>query len=120
MSDAPEVDLGAQYRAAKAAVTEHLARWSDACQAKAAWLRAHRHLPAHVLFDRDTGEPLDPELRELHDDVSEAEAAYWWCRALVVAVGELIKGKPFEEVLAEQQRHRTPDEIVSVFDELEV
>lgn len=97
-----EPDLGQQYRAAKAAVGDHLRKWGDAEQALVAWLRAKRGVPSHVLYDATTGAPLDPQLAELEQAVTDAETDYRWCKALVVACGEAIKGASLDEVLAAQ------------------
>jgi len=92
-------DLGAQYRAAKEAVTEHVRRWAEAGIAKHRWLKKHRGVPAHKLYDPKTGEPVDPELAALEAAERQAHADSEWCRALVVAIGEQIKGQPFEELV---------------------
>lgn len=88
-------DAGEDYRAAKAAVVEHVRRWADAEIALVDWLRTKRGVPSHVLFDRATGEPLDSEHRALSEAVDKAEADSIWCRGLVVACGEVVKGCTF-------------------------
>lgn len=102
-------DFGAQYRAAKQAVKDHLSAWADTERAKQQWLKEHRGVPAHLLYDRATGAPLDPDLAALEAAEDKAQQDYEWCKALVIACGELVKGRPFEEILAEQQ---TPSEEV--------
>jgi hypothetical protein len=105
--------LGAQYREAKASVPAHLKVQADAELARVAWLKAHRGVPSDVLYDRDTGEPLDPELRALEAAIVQAESDVAWCRGLVVACGEAIKGRPFEEVVAAQQPLLTRSEVLA-------
>lgn len=98
--------LGAQYRDAKDAVPTHLRKQADAELAHAAWLKAHRGVPSHVLYDRDTGAPLDPELQELEGAIVQAELDVQWCRAVEVAAMEAYKGQPIEEILARNAEHR--------------
>jgi hypothetical protein len=105
--------LGAQYREAKASVPAHLKRQADAEIAVAEWLKTHRGVPADVLYDRTTGEPLDPELRALEDAVEQAQADVAWCRGLVVACGEAYKGRPFDEVVAAQKPRPTASELLA-------
>ncbi len=90
--------LGAQYREAKAAVTAHLRRQAAAEQAVIDWLRVHRGVPVDELYDRDSGEALDPALSVLEAAVVAAEADVRWCRGLVIACGEQYKGRTFEEI----------------------
>ena len=96
-------DLGAQYRAAKRAVEDHVRRWAEASQARQRWLKAHRHVPASELFDPVTGDPLDPELLELLEAEEKEYRDSEWCRGLVIACGEAIKGRPFEELLGQDR-----------------
>lgn len=104
--------LGAQYREAKASVPAHLKRQADAELARTAWLKKHRGVPSHVLYDRTTGEPLDPELRDMEDAIAAAERDVAWCRGLVVACGEAYKGESFDEVIAAQKPRPTPTEVL--------
>lgn len=106
-------DLGAQYREAKAAVTDHLVTWADAESALHLWLKAKRGVPRHLLYDAQTGDPLDPELQSLEAAVADAEAAYQWCRGLVVACGEQVKGRSFDECVASQGARPSVDEVLS-------
>lgn len=92
-------DLGAEYRAAKAAVTDAVRRWAEAGIAKHRWLKKHRGVPAHKLYDPKTGEPVDPELAALEEAERQAHADSEWCRALVIAIGEQIKGQPLGELV---------------------
>lgn len=106
---AKQVDLdalGAQYREAKASVPAHLQRQHAAEMARLDWLKAHRGVPSDVLYDRETGEALDPELRALEDAVTAAEADVAWCRGLVVACGEAYKGESFADVVARNEANR--------------
>lgn len=101
--------LGAQYREAKDSVPAHLRKQHAAEMAVVDWLKAHRGVPADELYDRISGEPLDPELARLEQAVKQAEADVLWCRAVVVACGEQIKGRPLDEVLATQGPRPTVD-----------
>lgn len=98
------VDLGAQYREAKAALLEHRRVWAAAEQARADWLRRHRGVPSHLLYRRDTGDPLDPELVELEAAVEKAAADDEWVRGLVIACGEAFKGCSFDEAASRRPR----------------
>lgn len=106
-------DLGADYREAKAAVVDHLVSWADAESALHLWLRSKRGVPRHKLYDAETGDPLDPELKALEDAVDTAEAGYQWCRGLVVACGEKVKGRTFDEVVASQGSRPSVDELLA-------
>ncbi len=94
--------LGVQYREAKASVPEHLRRQHAVEVAVVDWLKAHRGVPDHELYDRETGAALDPELVALEAAVEQAQTDVQWCRALVVACGEAIKGRPLDDVIASQ------------------
>lgn len=98
--------LGRQYREAKAAVPAHLVTQAAAEMAHAAWLKAHRGVPSHVFYDRETGEPLDPELVQLEAAMRQAERDVRWCQAVVLACGELVKGEPLDVVFARNEAHR--------------
>lgn len=98
--------LGAQYREAKASVPAHLQRQHAAEVARLVWLKAHRGVPADVLYDRDTGEPLDADLRALEDAITQAEADVAWCRGLEIACGEAYKGESFEAIVARNEANR--------------
>lgn len=97
---------GVDYREAMAAVTVHLRRQADAEVAQIEWLKRHRGVPAHVLYDADTGEPLDPELVDLEEAIRAAEADGAWCRALVIACGEAVKGETFDDVMVRHEQGR--------------
>lgn len=109
-------DPGADYRAAKQAVAEHVAAWAAAEQARHRWLRSRRGVPPHVLYDRHTGAPLDPELAALEEAEAKARADVDWCRALVIACGEVVKGRSFAEVLATQQPKPPQGEVVDLIE----
>ena len=103
----PDLDaLGAQYREAKASVPAHLQRQHTAEVSRLQWLKAHRGVPTDVLYDRTTGEPLDPELRALEDAVTQAQADVAWCRGLVVACGEAYKGESLADIAARNEANR--------------
>lgn len=102
MSDDP----GVVFRAALAAVPAHLKVQSDAELALSAWLLAHRGVPSDLLYDCASGEPLDPDLARLERAVDGAVADVAWCRAVVVAAGEVVKGEPFGVVAARNEAHR--------------
>ena len=70
-------DPGADYRAAKAELPRILRRMAQA------EIDAHR-----------AGVKSDPEVARLHADAE-------WCRALIVACGEVVKGVPFAELIEE-------------------
>lgn len=106
-------DPGVQYRAAKAAVVDHLVAWADAESALHLWLKTKRGVPRHVLYDAKTGDPLDPELKALEAAVADAEAGYQWCRGLVVACGEQVKGRSFDDCMASQGARPSRDEIAA-------
>ena len=72
-------DPGADYRAAKAELPKILRRMADA------ELAAHRA----GVSTKD-----DPEVTRLNADAE-------WCRALIVACGEVVKGVPFAELIEE-------------------
>lgn len=91
-------DLGADYRAAKAAVGTHRRILAEVELERQAWLKQRRGVPFHLLFGAD-GEPTDPDLIALSERVDEAHADVDWCRALVVACGEAIKGETFAEAV---------------------
>lgn len=105
-------DPGVAYREAKAALPGLTRAWADAELAKVTWLKAKRGVPAHVLYDAKTGDPLDPELKALEAAVDTAEAGYQWCRGLVVACGEAVKGRSFDEVVASQGARPNPRDLV--------
>lgn len=95
-------DPGSDYRAAKAALPEHRKRWADAELARNAWLYAHRGVPSHLYYDATTGVATDPELFVLEAALAKAAADDVWVRALVVACGEVVKGRTFGEVVESQ------------------
>lgn len=107
MPEQPDLDaLGAEYREAKAAVPAHLRKQADAELAQVAWLKRHRGVPSHVLYDPRTGEPLDPDLRKLEAAMHRAERDVAWCRAVEVAAMEAYKGETIAEILARNEAHR--------------
>lgn len=110
-------DPGVDYREAKAAVAEHLKAWADAELAKVTWLKRKRGVPTHVLYDPKTGEARDAELRALEQAEVDAHADYEWCKALVVACGEIVKGRSFDNVLAAQGPKPTQAELMKLVEE---
>ncbi|MFZ5863023.1 MAG: hypothetical protein ACOYXR_09315 [Nitrospirota bacterium] len=101
MARSKQVDLdalGADYRHAKQAVTDHLRKQSLVELERVDWLNRHRGLPPDALYDIETGDPTHPELVELYAAVEQAVADVAWCRSLVVACGEAFKGCRFEDV----------------------
>lgn len=96
----------AAYREAKAAVPAHRRVQADAELERAAWLKRHRGVPAHVLYDRNTGEPVDNELAALESAVSAAVADVRWCQAVQAACAVEIKGEALEAILARNDEHR--------------
>jgi hypothetical protein len=98
--------LGEQYREAKAGVIECRKREVEVDLERMAWLREHRGLPAHVLYDRKTGDPIHPELVKLEDALAKATRDTEWCQAVVLAAGELVKGEPLKKILARNAAHR--------------
>ena len=78
---------GVAFRAALASVPAHLRKQSDAELARIAWLQAN-----------PDGSPDDPVLVALTAAMHKAEADVAWCRALVIACGEAVKGCRFEDV----------------------
>ena len=97
---------GADYRHAKLAVVSHRVAEAAADQALKSWRRARRGVPSHELYDRATGEPLDPEHVELEAASAKASADVLWCKALVIACGEVVKGVTFAE--AARRRSAAP------------
>ena len=95
-------DPGSEYRHAKEAVVVHVGRWAAAETAVVEWLKTKRGVPSHLLYDPETGDPRDPELAALLEAEAQAERDVTWCKALVVACGEVVKGRSFDEVLASQ------------------
>lgn len=98
--------LGAQYRDALNAVGPHRRRLADAELRRLEWLKRHRGVPAQLIYDSQTGDPTDPELVALDAGVAKARADVEWCRAVVVAAGELYKGESFAVVVARNEAHR--------------
>lgn len=98
--------LGAQFREARDAIGPHRRVQADGELARSAWLKRHRAVPVDVLFSKDTGEPLDPELVALDAAVAAARVDVDWCRAVMLAAGEAFKGEPLEDVLARNAAHR--------------
>ncbi len=92
---------GADYRDAKASVGPHRRVLADAELARADWLRRHRAVPAGDLYDATTGDPIAPELVALSDAIAAAAADVDWCRALVLACGEVVKGVSFEDAVTD-------------------
>ena len=105
----PEHDieaLGAQYREARDSIGAHRARQAQAEQARGAWVKAHRGVPADKLYDRSTGVPIDPELLALSAAVDRATADVQWCRAVTVAAAEALKGMTLEDAIAQNDAGR--------------
>lgn len=90
---------------ARAAVVAHRRLQADAETAVGRWLRGKRGVPSHLLY-RDDGSPRDRELLALHARVDREQANVQWCRALVVACAEAVKGEPFETVVARNAENR--------------
>ena len=82
------------YRAAKAAVGAHRIVQHKAAVARVQWLQQH---PVEGLYDPQTGAPIHPELAELTEAVAKAAADVEWCRGLVIACAEVVKGHPYDE-----------------------
>ena len=78
---------GVAFRAAMASVPAHLRKQSDAELARIAWLQAN-----------PDGAADDPVLVALTAAMLKAEADVAWCRGLVIACGEAVKGCRFEDV----------------------
>lgn len=102
------MDPGARYREAKAALPVHVAAWGAAERALNDWLRTHRGIPSDRLYDPKTGDPIDPQHRDLEAAVIRAYNDQLWVRALIVACGEAVKGEPFDDVFARNEagKHR--------------
>lgn len=100
-------DLGAQFREATEAVGTHRRAQAQAEQAEQRWLKRHRGVPSHLLFDRTTGDPIDPALVELRAAVNQACLDVEWCRGTMVAAGEAFKGESLEAVIARNNAHRS-------------
>lgn len=101
----PKVDLdklGVQYREAKASVTEHLCRQSRAELERLTYLKTLRGVPVDELYDRVSGDPIDPTLAGMETAIDKAQTDVGWCRGLVIACGEIYKGESFTDV---QKRH---------------
>lgn len=98
--------LARAYQDAKASVVENRRVQAVAELDQARWMKRHRHLPPDVLYDRDTGDPLHPELAALAAAVDKAHRDVKWCRGLVIATAEAFKGEPFEKVAARNAAHR--------------
>lgn len=99
--------LGAHYRAAKDAVTDHLRKQATLELELAAYLKTVRGVPADMLYDPDTGAPTDPQLAQLEAACEQAQTDVAWCEALVVASGEEYKGVPFDVIAASNDAHRS-------------
>lgn len=90
----------AAYIEAREAVAPALKVQADAEIARGRWLRKHRAVPPHLIFDPKTGDPLPgTELAALEQQVADAVAAVDWCRAVEVACMEAVKGEPLEVTL---------------------
>ena len=102
--------LGAQYREAKQSVTDHLRRQGLLELERLAYLKTLRGVPSDELYDRQTGNPLDPRLRDMEAGIEKAQTDVAWCQALVIACGEAYKGESFAEVLKRHEPNgRTAD-----------
>lgn len=100
------VERHAAYREARDAVAPLRRRQAEAETAMAGWLRRHRGVPSHVLYDAETGRPLDAELAALERAVDVASADVRWCRAVEVACAELVKGEPLQAAIDRNAAHR--------------
>lgn len=90
---------GAAFREARAAVGIHRRRQADRELDRAAYLKKVRGVPAHLLYDRSTGEPIDAELIRLQSAVEAAQADVEWCQAVEVACAEILKGETLTEAM---------------------
>lgn len=91
-------DRGRDYQDAKASVGAHRRIQADAELAVARWLRKKAHMRGADLYDAD-GNAKHPELVALIEARTAAMADVQWCRSLVVACGEAVKGQSFAEVM---------------------
>jgi hypothetical protein len=91
---------------ARGAVAPHLRKQADAEIARARWLKRHRGIPSELLYDRTTGDAIDPELVALEVAVAGAEVDVAWCRAVEVACVEELKGMTLEELMARNEANR--------------
>ena len=94
-------DAHEDYRAAKAAVIEHRRRQAAAELELHAWLQQRRGIPPHELYDR-AGQPKDPAHAAMEAKVSKAVDDTNWCRALVIAAGEVAKGRKFADLIRDR------------------
>lgn len=106
VTEAEHARRGAAYREARDAVAPLLRLQADAEIERARWLRKRRGVPSHVLYDPETGEPADPDLKTLTDAVRKAEADVVLCRALEVACAEELKGEPLQAVIERNEANR--------------
>lgn len=90
----PEVDLGAQYRDAKASIGVHRQR-----QATAEIAFAHA-------FGRARGDRTALAVVDAQAAVDQAVADVEWCKAVTLAAGEAYKGEPLDVVLERNAVHR--------------
>lgn len=94
----------AAFTEARNAVGVHRRRLADIELERARWLRRHRGVPVDVLFDRETGDALDPQLAELERRLQAAAEDVVWCLAVEVATAEELKGESLETVMARNER----------------
>lgn len=93
-------ELGAQYRDAKNGVTACRHRQADAELDRARFIKTHRRGPHDDAY-HDELDRLDGVVQRAYSDVQ-------WCRSVVVACGEAIKGEPFETVAARNAENGPP------------
>lgn len=94
------------YREAKDAVVAHRRVQAGAELALAHYLRERRGVPRDRLYGPD-GAPKTATLANLEAAVDQAHADVQWCRALVVACGEQVKGEPFERAVERNDEGRS-------------
>lgn len=99
-------DLGAQFRDAQAGIAACRAIEVQVDMERMSWLARHRGVPADVLYDRTTGDPIHPDLIDLEARMAKAAADTLWCQAVMLACGEAFKGEPLQEVLERNAKHR--------------
>jgi hypothetical protein len=93
--------LGAQYREAKASVTEHRLKQA---QAETAYATRYQRLAS-------SGQPLEgnAELDAARAAVEKAVADVEWCKAVTIAAAEEFKGESFETVVERNALRESPD-----------
>lgn len=107
-------DAGADYRHAKAAVPAHRRVQADLEAELVTYLRSKRDVPRHRLYDK-SGKPTDRRIADLTKQIERAAADVAWCKGLVIACGEVVKGEPFAEQKPRPQNRI--DQILATIDE---